>query len=53
LDFVIYNVTGFSFYTIYNFGGYFYPDYTGIKNVEVNDIVFAGYLIYTYILGGP
>lgn len=47
LDFVTYNVTGFSFYAIYNIAGYWWPykgqqdPGSGIGGVETNDIVFA------------
>lgn len=41
LDFVIYNFTGFTFYSIYNWGLFFSHDLKGHNGVEINDLVFA------------
>lgn len=50
LDFVIYNVSGFFFYTAYNTAGFFYPKETGIV-AESNDLFFGWWaLIMTIVI---
>lgn len=42
LDFVIYNLTGFTFYTIYNWAGHFLNDpKEKINGIDINDLVFS------------
>ncbi|KRW99766.1 hypothetical protein PPERSA_07843 [Pseudocohnilembus persalinus] len=41
LDFVVYNITGFFFYSIYNSVGYWYPEKSQIGQIQLNDLIFT------------
>eukprot|EP00825_Cyclidium_porcatum_P032711 TRINITY_DN34917_c0_g1_i1.p1 TRINITY_DN34917_c0_g1~~TRINITY_DN34917_c0_g1_i1.p1 ORF type:complete len:326 (-),score=53.22 TRINITY_DN34917_c0_g1_i1:155-1132(-) len=50
LDYVVFNFSGYTFYSIYNSFGYFDPTHSGVSDDEIQDLIFAYHGLFATII---